>query len=71
MRIAHEDCLKMEIYDTHLEAKVLIEQWCREYNTVRLHRSLGYVPSAPEAIQPCHLASLRSVIGPWLNQPKP
>jgi len=31
---------------------VLIEQWRREYNTVRPHSSLGYRPPAPEAIRP-------------------
>ena len=29
----------------------------RKYNTVRPHSSLGYQPPAPEAIQPCSLAS--------------
>jgi hypothetical protein len=32
------------------EAKVLIEQWRREYNQIRPHSSLGYQPPAPEAI---------------------
>ena len=32
------------------EAKVLIEQWRREYNQVRPHSSLGYRPPATEAI---------------------
>ena len=36
---------------TYLEkAKVLIEQWRREYNQVRPHSSLGYRLPAPEAI---------------------
>ena len=35
---------------TKEEAKVLIEQWRREYNQVRPHSSLGYRPPAPEAI---------------------
>ncbi len=26
--------------------------WRREYNTLRLHSSLGHRPSAPEAIEP-------------------
>ena len=37
------------MFDTLLEAKVLIERWRREYNTVRPHSSLGYRPPAPEA----------------------
>ena len=32
------------------EARVLIEQWRREYNQVRPYSSLGYQPPAPEAI---------------------
>jgi transposase InsO family protein len=34
-----------------LEAKVLIERWRVEYNTIRPHSALGYRPPAPEAIQ--------------------
>ena len=37
---------------TLLEAKVLIERWRVEYNTVRPHSSLGYRPPAPETRQP-------------------
>ena len=42
---------------TLLEAKVLIERWRREYNTIRPHSSLGYRPPAPEATQPWSAAS--------------
>ena len=38
-----------EIFYTLTEAKVLIEQWRRQYNTVRPHSALGYRPPAPEA----------------------
>jgi len=31
-------------------AKVLIEQWRREYNQLRPHSALGYQPPAPEAV---------------------
>jgi hypothetical protein len=34
------------------EAKVLVEQWRREYNQIRSHSSLGYRPPAPEVIIP-------------------
>ena len=47
-----EELLKREIFYSLEEAKVLIEQWRREYNTIRPHSSLGYRPPAPEAIQP-------------------
>jgi transposase InsO family protein len=40
-----------EIFYNLKEAKVLIENWRQEYNTVRPHSSLGYRPPAPEAIQ--------------------
>ena len=32
--------LNREIFDTLLEAKVLIERWRKEYNTIRPHRRL-------------------------------
>jgi putative transposase len=52
-----DELLNREVFDTLLEAKVLIERWRRAYNTVRPHSSLGYQPPAPEANQPCSLAS--------------
>ena len=47
-----DELLDREIFDTVLEAKVLIERWRVHYNTVRPHSSLGYRPPAPEAVQP-------------------
>ena len=47
-----DECLNREIFDTVLEAKVLIERWRREYNQVRPHSALGYRAPAPEAILP-------------------
>ena len=44
-----DELLNGEIFTTLIEAKVLIEQWRREYNQVRPHSSLGYRPPAPEA----------------------
>ena len=44
-------------FDTLLEAKVLIERWRQEYNTVRPHSALGYRPPAPEAILPLSACS--------------
>ena len=46
------ELLDVEWFDTLLEAKVLIERWRVEYNTIRPHSSLGYSPPAPEAIHP-------------------
>ena len=45
-----DELLNREIFTTLEEAKVLIEQWRREYNQVRPHSSLGYRPPAPGAI---------------------
>jgi len=45
-----DELLNREIFDTLLEAKVLIERWRIHYNTVRLHSSLGYRPPTPEAV---------------------
>jgi len=47
-----DELLNGELFDTLLEARVLVERWRRHYNTVRPHSSLGYRPPAPEAIQP-------------------
>ena len=45
-----DELLNREIFTTLEEARVLIEQWRREYNQVRPHSALGYHPPAPEAI---------------------
>ena len=47
-----DELLNREIFYTLWEAKVLVEQWRKEYNQVRPHSSLGYRPPAPEAIEP-------------------
>ncbi|MFC1926839.1 transposase, partial [Chloroflexota bacterium] len=44
-----DELLNCETFTTRVEAKILIEQWRREYNQVRPHSSLGYQPPAPEA----------------------
>jgi len=46
-----DELINREIFTTLLEAKMLIENWRRDYNEVRPHSSLGYRPPAPEAIQ--------------------
>ncbi len=63
------ELLKREIFCSLQEAKVLIEQWRREYNTVRPHSSLGYLPPAPEAIRPDpKLLNLPLLLGPHPRQ---
>ena len=47
-----DEVLNVEIFDTLLEARVVIERWRQEYNHVRPHSSLGYRPPAPEAVLP-------------------
>ena len=45
-----DELLNGEIFTALLEARVLIESWRRNYNTVRPHSTLGYKPPAPEAV---------------------
>jgi len=47
-----DEVFNREVFDTLLEAKVLVERWRRKYNNIRPHSSLGYRPPAPEAIIP-------------------
>ena len=47
-----DELLNGEIFDTVIEARIIIERWRKEYNTRRPHSSLGYLPPAPEAILP-------------------
>ena len=44
-----DELLNGEIFDSLMEAKVLIERWRCNYNHIRPHSSLGYRPPAPEA----------------------
>ncbi len=53
-----DELLDREIFFTLAEAKILIERWRREYNTVRPHSALGYRPPAPETIMPAMRGSL-------------
>jgi transposase InsO family protein len=45
-----DELLNGELFDTLLEAQVLVERWRRHYNAVRPHSSLGYRPPAPETV---------------------
>jgi len=45
-----DELLNAEVFNTLLEARVLIEQWRVHYNTVRPHSSLGYRPPAPDVV---------------------
>ncbi len=50
-----DELLNREIFTTLTEAKILIEEWRKEYNQVRPHSALNYRPPAPEAIIPLTL----------------
>ena len=43
-----DECLNQEIFYSLKEARVVIEQWHRHYNTIRPHSSLNYRPPAPQ-----------------------
>ena len=55
--LLRDELLEREAFDTLLEAKVLFVRWRQHYNTIRPHSALGYRPPAPEARQPCAVAS--------------
>jgi putative transposase len=38
-----DELLAVEAFNTLLEARVLVEDWRIEYNTVRPHSALGYL----------------------------
>jgi len=45
-----DELLNREVFTTLAEARVLIEQWRKEYNQIRPHSAKNYRPPAPEAI---------------------
>jgi putative transposase len=47
-----DELLNGEIFYSLNEAKIVIENWRRHYNTQRPHGSLGYKPPAPEVFVP-------------------
>ena len=53
-----DELLDREIFYTLTEAKILIERWRRQYNTVRPHSALGYRPPAPETVRPTPIGGL-------------
>ena len=59
-----DELLDGGVFDTLLEAKVLIERYRVRYNTVRPHSAPGYRPPAPEAIVPWTPDFGASLLGP-------
>ena len=47
-----DEPLDGEVFYSLREAKILIEQWRKHYNTKRPHSALGYRPPAPEPVIP-------------------
>lgn len=47
-----DELLNGEIFYTLNEAKVVLENWRKEYNQIRPHSSLGYKPPTPVTILP-------------------
>jgi putative transposase len=68
-----DELLNGEIFYTLAEAKIVIEQWRRHYNTVRPHSSLGYKSPAPEVLSwpasPVSLPGARPASSTLVEQP--
>jgi transposase InsO family protein len=47
-----DELLNGEIFYSLNEARIVVQQWRRHYNTVRPHSSLGWKPPAPETLVP-------------------
>jgi transposase InsO family protein len=63
-----DELIDREIFCSLREAEVLVEQWRREYNTVRPHSALGYRPPAPKAVRASSWFLKRpSLLGPPLG----
>ena len=60
-----DELLGREMFYTLTEAQILIEAWRRQYNTVRPHSALGYLPPAPEAVMPTPIGGL--IMSPALS----
>ena len=54
-----DELLNGEIFDTLLEAKVIIERWRQTTTPFRPHSSLGYRAPAPEAFMPARPFAIR------------
>ena len=73
-----DECLSVEWFRNRREAKVVIEQWRKEYNTERPHSSLGDLPPAEFAQRAlpgesvCHGPCSRDIfLGVSLARPAP
>ena len=60
--------LNVEMFDTLLEARALIERWRCVYNTIRPHNSLDYHPPDPRRSNSGHLTSGLRPSARWPTQ---
>jgi transposase InsO family protein len=47
-----DELLNGEVFYTLKEAKIIIEEWRKHYNTKKPHSALGYRPTVAETIVP-------------------
>jgi putative transposase len=47
-----DELLNGEIFYSLKEAQIVIEQWRKQYNTIRPHSALNYRPPAPQTFAP-------------------
>ena len=59
--------MNQEIFETLFEAKVLVNRWKIEYNTIRPLNSLNYRPPSPEAIKLEWLENVLPSLNNWNN----
>lgn len=57
-----DELLNGEIFYSLKEARVVIEQWRKHYNTIRPHSALGYRPPAPQTSNPFALPLERNPV---------
>ena len=58
-----DECLNMEVFSSITEARIIIEDWRREYNEIRPHSSLGYMtPSRFAEISKPSIATLNQAL---------
>ncbi len=62
-----DELLKGEIFRSLREAKILIEQWRRHYNTRRPQSASGYRPPSPEAIIPMEHGPIMHQQSTWTS----
>lgn len=58
-----DNLLNGEIFYGVLEAQAIVNQWVREYNTIRPHSSLGYKPPTPEV----RFTSTHKILPPFIH----